>query len=139
MVHLQGEFMWARIDRYIPLKQAFLRLIGASVLRGFRKRRNRSNSIKSVLDFDGVENQQSSDSKVKLAKKEDISAERGACGVGFIANLDNKGSHGIVQDALTALGCMEHRGGCVADNDSGDGSGLTTSTSWEFFNKWAEK
>lgn len=70
---------------------------------------------------------------------EDILAERGACGVGFIANLDNKGSHEIVQDALTALGCMEHRGGCGADNDSGDGSGLMTSIPWEFFNNWAAK
>ncbi|PPS16665.1 hypothetical protein GOBAR_AA03916 [Gossypium barbadense] len=57
---------------------------------------------------------------IKVANLEDIISERGACGVGFIANLENKASHGIVQDALTALGCMEHRGGCGADNDSGD-------------------
>ncbi|KAI3682337.1 hypothetical protein L1987_82254 [Smallanthus sonchifolius] len=120
-------------------KRSNRRLIGASVLRGFQKGRNWSSLIKSVLDFDRVENQQSSDSKVKVANLEDILAERGACGVGFIANLDNKGSHGIVQDALTALGCMEHRGGCGADNDSGDGSGLMTSIPWEFFNKWAGK
>jgi len=69
---------------------------------------------------------------------EDIISERGACGVGFIANLENKPSHAIVKDALTALGCMEHRGGCGADNDSGDGSGLMTSIPWELFNKWAE-
>lgn len=68
---------------------------------------------------------------------EDIISERGACGVGFIANLENKASHEIVKDALTALGCMEHRGGCGADNDSGDGSGVMTSIPWDLFNKWA--
>lgn len=70
---------------------------------------------------------------------DDIISERGACGVGFIANLDNKASHNIVKDALTALGCMEHRGGCGADNDSGDGSGLMTSVPWDFFDNWANK
>lgn len=68
---------------------------------------------------------------------EDILSERGACGVGFIAHLENKASHDIVKDALTALGCMEHRGGCGADNDSGDGSGLMTSIPWDLFNDWA--
>ncbi|KAG5615576.1 hypothetical protein H5410_015400 [Solanum commersonii] len=74
-----------------------------------------------------------------VADLDDILSERGACGVGFIANLDNKASHGIVKDALVALGCMEHRGGCGADNDSGDGSGLMTSIPWDLFNDWAEK
>ncbi|KAK1428911.1 hypothetical protein QVD17_17751 [Tagetes erecta] len=123
-----------------------------SVFKGFGTfQKNRSywssSSIKSVLDFHqhnhhvvvDDESKQSSDSKLKVANLEDILAERGACGVGFIANLDNKGSHEIVQDALTALGCMEHRGGCGADNDSGDGSGLMTSIPWEFFNNWAAK
>ena len=69
---------------------------------------------------------------------EDILAEKGACGVGFIANLDNKGSHQIVSDALTALGCMEHRGGCGSDNDSGDGSGVMTAIPWDLFDDWAK-
>ena len=29
-----------------------------------------------------------------------------------------------VDDSLAALGCMEHRGACSADNDSGDGAGI---------------
>lgn len=70
---------------------------------------------------------------------EDILSERGACGVGFIANLENKASHHIVKDALSALGCMEHRGGCGGDNDSGDGSGLMTSIPWDLFDNWANK
>lgn len=124
-------------------KRSNRRLLGTGVsvksVGGFSKKRNWPYSIKSVLDFDHVDSQQSSDVKRKVANLEDILAERGACGVGFIANLDNKGSHQIVEDALTALGCMEHRGGCGADNDSGDGAGLMTSIPWEFFNDWADK
>ena len=70
---------------------------------------------------------------------EHILAERGACGVGFIANLENRGSHQILKDALIALGCMEHRGGCGADNDSGDGSGVMTAIPWELFDQWAKE
>jgi glutamate synthase (ferredoxin) len=32
-----------------------------------------------------------------------------------------------------ALGCMEHRGGCSADNDSGDGAGIMTQVPWKLF------
>lgn len=58
---------------------------------------------------------------------EDIISKRGACGVGFIAILDNIASRQIAQDDLTELGCMYYRGGCGADNDFCDGSGLTSS------------
>jgi hypothetical protein len=45
---------------------------------------------------------------------EALVGERDACGVGFIA--DTKGpSHKILDMALAALGCMEHRGACSAD------------------------
>ena len=69
----------------------------------------------------------------------DILSERGACGVGFVANLKNVPSFNIVRDALTALGCMEHRGGCGADNDSGDGAGLMSAIPWDLFDDWANK
>ncbi|XAR68422.1 Glutamate synthase (ferredoxin) [Bertholletia excelsa] len=98
-------------------------------------------SIRAVLDLQRVDNavDESSDLTPKVANLDDIISERGACGVGFIANLDNIASHQIVRDALVALGCMEHRGGCSADNDSGDGAGLMTSIPWDLFNNWAEK
>ncbi len=35
--------------------------------------------------------------------------------------------------ALVALGCMEHRGACSADDVSGDGAGLMTKIPWELF------
>ena len=66
--------------------------------------------------------------------------ERAACGVGFIADVKGKGSHKLIQQTLTALSCMEHRGGCSADNDSGDGSGVMTAIPRELLSSWfAEK
>ena len=59
--------------------------------------------------------------------------ERDACGVGFIANTENLASHRVVIRALEALSSMEHRGGCGADRDSGDGSGITTQIPWKLF------
>ncbi|XP_024029344.1 ferredoxin-dependent glutamate synthase, chloroplastic [Morus notabilis] len=115
------------------------RKLGASspLARGvpqFVAKRASSSSVKAVLDLQRADD---SGLEPKVADLKDIISERGACGVGFIANLDNIASHQIVEDALTALGCMEHRGGCGADNDSGDGSGVMTSIPWDLFNNWA--
>lgn len=57
--------------------------------------------------------------------------ERDACGVGFIANKDGQSNHDIVNKALSALVCLEHRGGCSADYDSGDGAGVMTEIPWD--------
>ena len=57
--------------------------------------------------------------------------ERDACGVGFITHRQNIASHEILAKALTALTCLEHRGGCSADQDSGDGAGILTAIPWE--------
>ena len=59
--------------------------------------------------------------------------ERDACGVGFIASLNQKSSHDILRQALNALGCMEHRGATSADNISGDGAGVSTDIPWKLF------
>ncbi|MEA5599850.1 glutamate synthase large subunit [Nostoc sp. UHCC 0252] len=59
--------------------------------------------------------------------------ERDACGVGFIAHRENHTSHEIVEKALAALSCLEHRGGCSADQDSGDGAGVLTAIPWDLF------
>ncbi|MBD2664933.1 glutamate synthase large subunit [Richelia sinica] len=62
-----------------------------------------------------------------------LTEERDACGVGFIAHRQNQSSHEILQKALTALTCLEHRGGCSADQDSGDGAGILTAIPWDLF------
>lgn len=43
--------------------------------------------------------------------------------------------HGVAVQALRALGCMEHRGACSADDDSGDGAGLMTQIPWKLLQK----
>ncbi|MCG9890127.1 MAG: glutamate synthase-related protein [Thermosynechococcaceae cyanobacterium MS004] len=62
--------------------------------------------------------------------------ERDACGVGFIASQQGQASHDIVQKALYGLTCVEHRGGCSADQDSGDGAGVMTAIPWALFSAW---
>ena len=62
--------------------------------------------------------------------------ERDACGVGFIAYQDGRQSNKIIEQALTALGCMEHRGGCSADRNSGDGAGVMTEIPQKLFASW---
>ena len=59
--------------------------------------------------------------------------ERDACGVGFIAHRKNQASHEILVKALAGLTCLEHRGGCSADRDSGDGAGILTGIPWQLF------
>ncbi len=63
--------------------------------------------------------------------------ERDACGVGFIADQQGRASHDLVVKALAALTCMEHRGGCSADQDSGDGAGIMTAIPWTLLQQWA--
>ncbi|GAB3619348.1 glutamate synthase large subunit [Glutamicibacter endophyticus] len=54
----------------------------------------------------------------------DPAAEKDACGLAMIATLDNNPTHEIVQDALTALRRLEHRGAIGADEGTGDGAGI---------------
>jgi len=54
----------------------------------------------------------------------DPRAEKDACGVAFVATLTGEPSHEIVDQALTALRNLEHRGASGAEPDSGDGAGI---------------
>ena len=45
----------------------------------------------------------------------DPSLDKDSCGVGFIADIKVRKSHRIVQDALTILLNLEHRGAVGAD------------------------
>ena len=65
--------------------------------------------------------------------------ERDACGVGFVANQAGHPSHQLIQQALGALACVEHRGGCSADQDSGDGSGILTAIPWSLLRPWFQQ
>ena len=62
--------------------------------------------------------------------------ERDACGVGFLATTNGKANHQIIAQAVKALNCLEHRGGCSADRDTGDGSGIMTEIPSGIFESW---
>ncbi|OQX60189.1 MAG: glutamate synthase large subunit [Helicobacteraceae bacterium 4484_230] len=61
------------------------------------------------------------------------------CGFGLIANIKNRASHKNLENAITALERMMHRGAVAADGKTGDGSGLLLSMPTEFMRKAAEK
>lgn len=68
-----------------------------------------------------------------------VAGEKDACGVGFLANLQGEASHWVLQQALRGLDCMEHRGGCGGDGDSGDGAGVLCGIPWSYLEKvWPE-
>jgi glutamate synthase (ferredoxin) len=59
--------------------------------------------------------------------------------VGFLANLQGEASHWVLQQALRGLDCMEHRGGCGGDGDSGDGAGVLCGIPWSYLEEvWPE-
>jgi glutamate synthase (ferredoxin) len=49
-----------------------------------------------------------------------------SCGVGFVASVAGAPSHMILQQALTALSRLAHRGATAADGKSSDGVGVMT-------------
>ncbi|MCO4844531.1 MAG: glutamate synthase large subunit [Sulfurovum sp.] len=59
------------------------------------------------------------------------------CGFGLLASIDNTPSHKNLEDAITSLSRMMHRGAIAADGKTGDGSGLLLSLPKSFFNKAA--
>ncbi|MGD9968992.1 MAG: glutamate synthase large subunit [Sulfuricurvum sp.] len=54
------------------------------------------------------------------------------CGFGLIANIKNRPSHENLENAITALERMMHRGAVAADGKTGDGSGLLLSIPHDF-------
>jgi glutamate synthase (ferredoxin) len=50
--------------------------------------------------------------------------EHDACGVGFLAHVQGKASHSIVDKGLAALERLAHRGATGAEHNTGDGAGI---------------
>ena len=61
--------------------------------------------------------------------------EHDACGVGFIVHKTGKKSHDIVEQALTILLNLDHRGACGAEKNTGDGAGILCQIPDLFFRK----
>ena len=49
-----------------------------------------------------------------------------SCGVGFVASVEAAETHTILEQALTALARLAHRGAVAADGKSSDGVGIMT-------------
>src|SRR5207249_1585859 len=69
----------------------------------------------------------------------DPSYEHDACGVGFIADLKNRKSHQLIQDALQILLNLEHRGACGCEANTGDGAGILIQMPHHFLQAEAAK
>ncbi len=67
----------------------------------------------------------------------DPTLEKDSCGVGFIADIKGRKSRRIIEDALTILLNLEHRGAVGADPRAGDGAGILVQTPHKFLAKKA--
>jgi glutamate synthase domain-containing protein 2/glutamate synthase domain-containing protein 1/glutamate synthase domain-containing protein 3 len=65
----------------------------------------------------------------------DARYEHDSCGTGFVVDVAGRRSHGIVRDAVAALGNLAHRGAVSADGLSGDGAGVLTQIPYELFER----
>lgn len=63
----------------------------------------------------------------------DPSTEHDACGVGFVVNIKGKKSRAIVENALTILKNLLHRGACGCEENTGDGVGILIQKPHKFF------
>ncbi|QZD90953.1 glutamate synthase large subunit [Qipengyuania aurantiaca] len=64
--------------------------------------------------------------------------EHDACGVGMVAHIKGNKSHAIIEQALTILANLDHRGAVGADPLLGDGAGILIQTPDPLIRKWAE-
>ncbi|HBV87609.1 MAG TPA: glutamate synthase large subunit [Desulfosporosinus sp.] len=73
-----------------------------------------------------------------LPKKQglyDPALEHDACGMGFVVNIKGMKSHDIIDEALTVLENLSHRGASGADENTGDGAGILIQIPHEFFKR----
>ena len=65
--------------------------------------------------------------------------EHGACGVGFVVNVNGQRSHQIVSDGITILKNLTHRGAVGGDSKTGDGAGMLVQIPHLFFANESER
>ncbi|WP_346674832.1 glutamate synthase large subunit [Enorma phocaeensis] len=65
--------------------------------------------------------------------------EHDACGIGALANINGARSHQILDDALSVLVNLEHRGGTGLERNTGDGAGILFQIPHHFFRKEAQR
>ena len=65
--------------------------------------------------------------------------ERDACGMGFVVDVQGRPSHTIIQQALTVLERLTHRGAKGAEATTGDGAGIMLQLPHQFFQQQTEQ
>ncbi len=65
--------------------------------------------------------------------------EHDACGIGALASLCGARSHQMLDDALSVLVNLEHRGGVGLERNTGDGAGILFQIPHRFFRREAQK
>jgi glutamate synthase (ferredoxin) len=65
----------------------------------------------------------------------DPANEHDACGVGFVVDIKGRKSHKIVDNAVTILKNLIHRGACGCEDNTGDGVGMLTQLPHKFFSR----
>ena len=68
----------------------------------------------------------------------DARNEHENCGVGFVAHIKGEKSNAIIQQGLTILENLDHRGAVGADPLLGDGAGILIQMPDALLRKWAE-
>ncbi|HTZ52163.1 MAG TPA: glutamate synthase central domain-containing protein, partial [Spirochaetia bacterium] len=65
--------------------------------------------------------------------------EHDACGVGFVVNVDGRRTHQVVQNGITILKNLVHRGAVGGDSRTGDGAGILVQMPHRFFTGESER
>ena len=65
--------------------------------------------------------------------------EHDACGVGMVVDIKGKKSHRIIEQAITVLTNLTHRGARGTEPNTGDGAGIVIQTPHAFLQKKAER
>jgi glutamate synthase (ferredoxin) len=69
----------------------------------------------------------------------DPAHEHDACGVGFVADLQDRPTHDIIAQAVQVLVNLEHRGACGCETNTGDGAGILFQKPHKFLARECEK
>jgi glutamate synthase (NADPH/NADH) large chain len=65
--------------------------------------------------------------------------EHDACGVGFVVDIKGRRSHKILQQAITVLRNLDHRGASGSETNTGDGAGVLLQMPHAFLKEVARK
>lgn len=87
-------------------------------------------------------NKESDPFQARIPQKQglyDPQFEHDACGAGFVVNIKGIASHQIIDQALTVLENLAHRGACGSEAATGDGAGILLQIPHEFFKAECKK